>query len=105
METVLAVNNKKKRSSPLVCSAVIKEDVVEKLTCMPGVARKLTRTADRTVMLLLSLSPEDFGFGVSYSDANGPLQSDESINQCTTKCIPFQAFQHLLTCSPEIVPR
>lgn len=32
---------------------MIEEEVVEKLTCMPGVGRKLTRTADRTVMLLL----------------------------------------------------
>ena len=59
MESVLAlaVSNDKKRSSTLVCCDQRGRGMEEKLTCicMPGVARKLTRTADRTVMLFLSL--------------------------------------------------
>lgn len=63
--------------------------VAEKLTCMPGVARKLTRTADRTVMLLLSLSPADFVI----------------VNRCTAKEEEKMLFSTSLTCSPVIIPR
>jgi len=74
----------------------IDEEVVERFTCMPGVGRKLTRTAERTVLLLLSLSPEDRGYGISckwstYSDLNLHCQD---------------AFLHLdqtLTCFTEII--
>jgi hypothetical protein len=86
----LAVSNSKKRiifpAAGVLCDQ--RGHVAEKLTCMPGVARKLTRTADRTVMLLLlSLSPADFGYG-------GVIYSVVIVNRCTAKEIYFFAFQH-----------